>query len=54
MAKEGPRQGIKGFGEAGYIDPQPYKQDLSVFWKEYDAKPCPVDFLLSKGGSRGS
>jgi|GEM_PF-178551 len=45
---------IKGFGEAGYIDPQPYKQDLSVFWEEYDAKPCPVDFLLSKGGSRGS
>lgn len=44
---------IKGFAEAGYIDPQPYKQDLTSLWEEHDCKPCPTGFFLQKGGTRG-
>ena len=44
---------IKGFAEAGYIDPQPYEQDLSDVWKKYNCKPCPVNPLYTKEGTRG-
>ena len=44
---------IKGFCDAGYIDPQPYKQDLTSLWEEHDCKPCPTGFFLQKGGTRG-
>lgn len=30
---------IKGFIDAGYIDPLAYKQDLSSVWKKYNCKP---------------
>lgn len=29
---------IKGFIQAGYIDPMPYKQDLSEVWKKHNCK----------------
>ena len=44
---------IQGFAEAGYIDPQPYKQDLTKLWEEHDCKPCPTGFFLTKEGTRG-
>tara|TARA_R100000322_G_scaffold119787_2_gene77548 strand:- start:130 stop:921 length:792 start_codon:yes stop_codon:yes gene_type:complete len=45
---------IKGFAEAGYIDPQPYKQDLTSLWEEHDCKPCPTNNLFEDlRGTRG-
>ena len=45
---------IKGFAEAGYIDPQPYKQDLTSLWEEHDCKPCPTNNLFEdQRGTRG-
>jgi 7-cyano-7-deazaguanine synthase len=29
---------IKGFIDAGYVDPMPYKQDLSEVWKKHNCK----------------
>jgi 7-cyano-7-deazaguanine synthase len=29
---------IKGFIQAGYVDPMPYKQDLSEVWKKHNCK----------------
>lgn len=29
---------IKGFIQAGYVDPMPYKQDLSKVWKKHNCK----------------
>jgi len=34
---------IKGFANAGYIDPQPYKQDLSDVWKKYKCRKIEYD-----------
>lgn len=34
---------IKGFANAGYIDPQPYKQDLSDTWKKYKCRKIEYD-----------
>ncbi len=44
---------IKGFADAGYIDPQPYKQDLTSFWDENNCKPYPDDPFLGMGGTIG-
>ena len=44
---------IKGFADAGYIDPQPYKQDLTSFWQENNCKPFPEEPFLDMGGTRG-
>lgn len=44
---------IKGFADAGYIDPQPYKQDLTSFWEENNCKPYPDEPFLGMGGTRG-
>lgn len=37
---------IKGFIDAGYIDPIQYKQDLSAYWTKYNCKPIPPVHLL--------
>jgi 7-cyano-7-deazaguanine synthase len=34
---------IKGFANAGYIDPLPYKQDLSHIWKKYNCRKIEYD-----------
>ncbi|NBO99109.1 MAG: 7-cyano-7-deazaguanine synthase QueC [Proteobacteria bacterium] len=34
---------IKGFAKAGYIDPLPYKQDLSNIWKKYNCRLIEYD-----------
>ncbi|NBW56616.1 7-cyano-7-deazaguanine synthase QueC [bacterium] len=34
---------IKGFANAGYIDPLPYKQDLSHVWKKYNCRLIEYD-----------
>lgn len=34
---------IKGFANAGYIDPLPYKQDLSNVWKKYNCRLISYD-----------
>lgn len=34
---------IKGFAKAGYIDPIPYKQDLSGTWKKYNCRKISYD-----------
>jgi 7-cyano-7-deazaguanine synthase len=45
---------IKGFAEAGYIDPQPYKENLKDFWEKHNCKPCPTNPLYTKEGTRGA
>ena len=35
---------IKGFANAGYIDPQPYKQDLTSVWEKYKCRKIPYDY----------
>lgn len=45
---------IKGFAEAGYIDPQPYIQDLSHVWKEHNCKLYPKDIYTNTHGTRGA
>ena len=45
---------IKGFADAGYIDPIPYKQDLTEFWEEHKCKPYPINEVFSdRYGTRG-
>jgi 7-cyano-7-deazaguanine synthase in queuosine biosynthesis len=44
---------IKGFADAGYIDPQPYKQNLTKFWKKNKCAPFPEEVFLSLEGTRG-
>ncbi len=45
---------IKGFAEAGFIDPIPYKQDLTEYWAENNCKPFPVDEVFAdRYGTRG-
>lgn len=34
---------IKGFAKAGYIDPLPYRQDLSGVWKKYSCRKISYD-----------
>lgn len=34
---------IKGFANAGYIDPQPYKQDLTDVWTKYNCRKIDYD-----------
>jgi 7-cyano-7-deazaguanine synthase len=34
---------IKGFANAGYIDPQPYKQDLASVWTKYNCRKIEYD-----------
>jgi len=34
---------IKGFAKAGYIDPLPYKQDLSSTWSKYNCRKIEYD-----------
>lgn len=34
---------VKGFANAGYIDPLPYKQDLSNVWKKYNCRLIEYD-----------
>lgn len=34
---------IKGFANAGFIDPQPYKQDLQNVWKKYQCRLIDYD-----------
>jgi 7-cyano-7-deazaguanine synthase len=38
---------IKGFANAGYIDPQPYKQDLTQIWEKYKCRKIPYDYYNS-------
>ena len=38
---------IKGFANAGYIDPQPYKQDLTSIWTKYNCRKIPYDYYNS-------
>jgi len=44
---------IKGFADAGYIDPQPYKQNLTKFWKKNKCVPFPEEVFISLEGTRG-
>jgi len=45
---------IKGFIDAGYIDPQPYEQDLTKLWEENNCKPIDnIKVLSSIKGGRG-
>jgi len=44
---------IKGFADAGYIDPQPYKQDLDKYWKENKCVPFPEELFTDIKGTRG-
>ena len=34
---------IKGFANAGFIDPQSYKQDLSHVWQKYNCRKIDYD-----------
>ena len=41
------------FADAGYIDPQPYKQDLDKYWKENKCVPFPEELFTDIKGTRG-
>ncbi len=43
---------IKGFVDAGFIDPQPYKQDLSKLWKDNNCVEFPSSQLATQRGVR--
>ena len=44
---------LKGFADAGYIDPLPYKQDLTEFWEKHNCKPYHDEVFLNTEGTRG-
>jgi 7-cyano-7-deazaguanine synthase len=44
---------IKGFLDAGYIDPQKYKQDMTQMWVDHCCKPFPENQLITPRGVRG-
>ena len=45
---------IKGFADAGYIDPIEYKQDLTKYWEDNKCKPYPINEVFSdRFGTRG-